>query len=439
MTVLGFVAVALLVLANALFVAAEFALVAVDRSQVQALAADGSRSARLADAILHRLSYNLSGAQLGITLCSLGLGVLAEPVVADALEPLVGRVISGDGALGVSVALALLLTTGVQMVVGELVPKSVAVARPVATVVALAGPFRGFNLVLGPVIAVCNAVAERLVRLLGVEPRDELSSVRSRQELRRLVRSSEERGTIRHSDAELLDRTFRFAEKTAADALTPRVSVQALEVDASVGDLIDESFRTGLSRFPVHTGELDDIVGVVHIKDVLALPAAQRRQHPLTELLRPVLAVPESKDLESLMFELQGAAGQFAVVVDEYGGTAGIITLEDLVEEIVGDIDDEHDPRLGQPTVRRWAGAHLVSGMLHPDEVAEACGFTVPTGGYETLAGFVLDQLGEIPDVGDQFVHEGWSVAVHEMDGRRVATVKLVAPTPGSAATEELS
>ncbi len=437
MTVLGVGAVVLLVLANALFVAAEFSLVAVDRTQLQARADAGSRSARLATSILQRLSYNLSGAQLGITICSLGLGVLAEPVVATALEPLVGRAVGEGRALGVSVVLALVLTTIVQMVIGELVPKSIAVARPVPTVLALAAAFRGFNLLLGPVIKVCNAAAERLVRLLGVEPQEELSSVRSRQELRRLVRSSEESGAIRPEDAELLDRTFRFGEKTAADALTPRVAVQALASDATVGDLIDESGRTGLSRFPVHTGDLDDIVGVVHIKDVLGLAPARRRTEPLTTLLRPVLAVPESKDLESLMLELQGAAGQFAVVVDEYGGTAGIITLEDLVEEIVGDIDDEHDPRAGVPTVRRWAGAHLVSGMLHPDEVAEACGFVVPPGGYETLAGFVLDRLGQIPSVGDQFDHEGWLVEVVEMDGRRIATVKLVAPTPGAALAGE--
>jgi len=433
MTVLGFVAVAALVMANAVFVAVEFALVAVDRQQVQALASQGSRSARIADSIMHRLSYNLSGAQLGITLCSLGLGVLAEPVVAVALEPLIGRAVSDARALTISVVLALLFTTIVQMVIGELVPKSIAVARPVRTVMALAAPFRVFNLVLGPVIAVSNAVAERLVRLLGVEPREELSSVRSRQELRRLVRSSEESGTIRREDAELLDRTFRFGEKTAADALTPRVSVEALPVDGLVGDLINASFRTGLSRFPVHTGDLDDIVGVVHIKDVLGVTADRRAEHPISELLRPVLAVPESKDLESLMFELQGAAGQFAVVVDEYGGTAGIITLEDLIEEIVGDIDDEHDPRSGVPTVRRWAGAHLISGMLHPDEVAEACGFTIPEGGYETIAGFVLDRLGHIPEVDEKFVHDGWSVEVSEMNGRRVATVKLVAPVPGAA------
>ncbi|MHB1138279.1 MAG: hemolysin family protein [Microthrixaceae bacterium] len=437
MTLIGISAVVLLVLANALFVAAEFSLVAVDRSQLQARAEAGSRSARLATSILQRLSYNLSGAQLGITLCSLGLGVLAEPVVAAALEPLVGRVVGDGRTLGVSVVLALVLTTIVQMVVGELVPKSIAVARPVPTVLALAAAFRGFNLVLGPVISVCNAAAERLVRLLGVEPQEELSSVRSRQELRRLVRSSEERGAIRHADAELLDRTFRFGEKTAADALTPRVAVEALTNEAHVGDLIDASGRTGLSRFPVHTGDLDDIVGVVHIKDVLAVAPDLRRDEPIATLLRPVLAVPESKDLESLMLELQGAAGQFAVVVDEYGGTAGIITLEDLVEEIVGDIDDEHDPRLGVPTVRRWAGAHLVSGMLHLDEIAEACGFVVPPGDYETLAGFVLDRLGQIPSAGDQFDHDGWLVEVVEMDGRRVATVKLVAPTPGTTTADE--
>ncbi|MTA75204.1 MAG: DUF21 domain-containing protein, partial [Actinobacteria bacterium] len=194
MTLLGFGAVLLLVLANAFFVAIEFGLVAVDRNQLQKLAEEGSRSAVRAAALQQRLSYNLSGAQLGITICSLGLGVLAEPVVAVALEPFVGNLLGESRALGVSVLLALLFTTAVQMVVGELVPKSVAVAKPLPTVLALSAVFRGFNFLFSPVIFVCNALAERIVRLFGVEPKEELSSVRSRQELKRLVTSSAESG-----------------------------------------------------------------------------------------------------------------------------------------------------------------------------------------------------------------------------------------------------
>ena len=434
MTLLGFAAVLLLVLANAFFVAIEFGLVAVDRNQLQKLADDGSRAAIRAAALQQRLSYNLSGAQLGITICSLGLGVLAEPVVAVALEPFVGNLVGEKRALGISVLLALLFTTVVQMVVGELVPKSVAVAKPLPTVLALSAVFRGFNLVFSPVIFGCNALAERLVRLFGVEPKEELSSVRSRQELKRLVTSAAESGTLDSKDADLLNRTFRFGEKTAADALTPRVSVEALPLDALVGDLMELTAATGLSRFLVIEEDLDHVAGVVHIKDVLGVDADKRSEYPVRRLLRSVLAIPESKNLESLIVELQGAAGQFALVVDEYGGTAGIITLEDVLEEIVGDIDDEHDPQSSTPSVRRWQGAHLLSGLLHPDEVLEACQFEMPDGQFETLGGFVLATLGHIPDVGEQFLCNGWSVGVEAMEGRRVATVKLVAPVPETLA-----
>lgn len=436
MIALGYLAVVALLLANAFFVAAEFSIVTVDRTQLRRQVEQGSRRAKVAEAIIGRLSYSLSGAQIGITICSLALGILAEPVVAKSLESLVGGVVGDRRALGVAVALSLALTTIAQMVVGELVPKSVAVAKPLGISMATAPVFRVFSVLFKPVISFSNMVADALVGLFGVEPTDELSTVRSRRELRRLVETSEESGAITHSNAQLLDRTFRFGEKTAADALTPRVSVRSLALDATTGDLISLSQESGLSRFPVHGEGLDDILGVVHIKDVLGVPPAERDDYPIQGLLRPVLVVPETKELESLMVELQGADGQFALVVDEYGGTAGIITLEDLIEEIVGDIDDEHDYRPGVPTVRRWGGVHLVSGLLHPDEVSDACGFTVPDGDYETLGGFVLQQLDEIPSVGDRFEFDGWSVEVAKMEGRRVDSVKLTAPSPGTIAIE---
>jgi CBS domain containing-hemolysin-like protein len=427
---LGLTAVILLILANAFFVAVEFALVAVDRTGLELRAAEGSRRARTALGLLRRLSFNLSGAQLGITIASLALGILAEPVVAVAIEPLVGRAVAEESALGVSVVIAIAVTTVVQMVVGELVPKSVAVARPLETSMRLAVPFNGFVAVLRPFISVSNSAANALLRLVGVEPTEELSSVRSREELRRLVHASREGGTLRPQAAELLQRTFRFGEKTAADALTPRVSVEALELDSSVADLLGRSADTGLSRFPVHAGDLDRIVGVVHVKEVLGLPRSERSAAALTALVRPVAMVPESKPLDDLMVELQQSAAHLAVVLDEYGGTAGIITLEDLVEEIVGDIADEHDPDSALPAVRAWRGAHVLSGRLHHDEVVEACGFAMPVGEFETLAGFALDRLGRVPDVGDTFDHDGWQFQVSEMDGHRIASLRVVAPPP---------
>ncbi len=438
-TIPGLLVALALILANAFFVAVEFALVAVDRTKLSLAAEAGSRSARAAEKLLGRLSFNLSGAQLGITITSLALGLLAQPVVAKLIEPLVEGVVGEASALAVSVVIALLATTVVQMVVGELVPKSVAVAKPLETTLRLAGAYRLYALVFRPVIAVCNTSANALLRLVGVEPTEELSEVRSREELRRLVRTSEEGGTIRGPTADLLERTFRFGNKTAADALTPRVEVQALPLDSQVGDLMDLSARTGISRFPVHGGDLDTLLGVVHVKEVLGLPRGTRREAPLSALVRPVEMVPESKPLDQLLDDLKEAAAHLAVVLDEYGGTAGIITVEDLVEEIVGPIVDEHDLVAAQPVAKAWRGTHLLSGRLHPDEVRDACDFEVPEGAYETLAGFVLDRLGRIPEVGDSFVCDGWQVRVAEMDDHRVAMVRLVAPPPGAIADEAVA
>lgn len=427
---LGLLAVVALIMANAVFVAVEFALVAVDRSQVTVAVERGSRAARVVDVLLHDLSFNLSAAQLGITICSLALGVLAEPIVAPLIEPAFGP-LDPEVALGASIAAALGLTTFVQMVAGELVPKGVAVARPLRTALAVSPLLRVFVAVFRPVIVISDAAADILLRVVGVQPADELSTVRSREELHRLVRTSQEGGTLLDEAADLLDRSFRFREKSAADALTPRTEIAALAQEGTCGDLLDASESTGLSRFPLTDGDLDGIVGVVHVKDVLGIDAPRRRDTPLRDIARPVAMVPESLELGELLVRLQEEGGQFAVVLDEYGATAGIITLEDLVEEIVGDIADEHDQPATQPLVRRWAGAHLLSGRLHPDEVSDACGFQVPEGRYETLAGFALDRLGSIPEAGDGFTERGWSVEVSEMDGNRIAVLRLVAPPPG--------
>ncbi|MFM7069824.1 MAG: hemolysin family protein, partial [Actinomycetes bacterium] len=327
MLAIGLTAVVLLIICNAFFVAVEFALVAVDRTQVEMQQESGARGASVAVGVLRKLNLHLSGAQFGITLCSLGLGVLAEPVVAPLFEPLLGRAVSESRITGWSVAVALLLTTSVQMVVGELIPKSLAVSKPLTATLRLAGPIRWFTVVVGPVVRACNRVAESLVRGVGITPTEELSATRSREELWHLVRSSGEHGTIEKEEAAMLHRTFRFEEKTAADALTPRAAVRWLPVDATVGDLIDAADATGWSRFPLCRRDLDDVIGVVHAKDVLRVEAGRRRDEPLEPLRRDVAFVPESKSLPALFGQLQSQAGQFAVVVDEYGGTAGIITM----------------------------------------------------------------------------------------------------------------
>jgi CBS domain containing-hemolysin-like protein len=419
-------AFAVLVLATSFFVAAEFGLVAVDRDLVESKADRGDRRARTAMGLLRRLSFNLSGAQLGITVTSLVIGFIAEPTIAHAIEPLLGFV--PDGARGsVSVILALLIATVLTMVLGELVPKGIAVAKPLETTLALAPPTRVYGLVFGFVIRILNSAADWFVRRLGVEPREELQSVRTIEELELLITSSGEEGTLDPEAFQLLARTLRFGHKTAVDALVPRVDMVAVPVDSTVAELEALAVRTGFSRFPVVGEGSDDVVGVVRAKDVLRVPLSERATTRVTELVRSATFVPEGRDLESLLTELRPEDEQLAIVVDEYGGVAGLVTIEDLLEEIVGDIEDEHDaaPPLTTPLPE---GTVVVEGSLHIDEVDDVTGLELPEGHYETIAGFVLDRLGHIPEIGEQVVHDDWVLEVLAMEKRRIAAVRVTEP-----------
>jgi len=423
------VAVIVLILACGVFVAVEFALVTVDRDRVEQDAATGHRGARLADAALRKLSSNLSAAQLGITLTSLVIGFLVEPTVATLMEPFLGGLVGENRAAGLSVVLALGLATAVQMVLGELVPKSIAVARPTRVAYALVGPLRVFAAIFDPLIRVLNVAANGAVRLLGIEPHEELRQVRSLAELELLIRSSGEEGTLEPETFTLLTRTLRFGAKTAADALVPRRVLRYLTTDATVAELVRTTVETGFSRFPVYRRHLDDVAGVVDVNDVYRVPYEARATTPVTELVTEAFVVPETRDLAHLLIDMQRRGAPFALVVDEYGGMVGAISREDVLEEIVGPIADEHDP--AAPTLIRaeGPGEWLVDGGLHHDDVFEACGFELPEGDFETLAGFVLVRLGHIPDPAEQFVYRGWTVGVVAMEGHRIATIRLVAPS----------
>jgi CBS domain containing-hemolysin-like protein len=426
-TALGLSAVALLVLANAFFVVAEFALVAVDRQRIEVLAEAGDRRARRAVALLQRLSFNLSGCQLGITISSLVLGFIAEPTIARVIEPALAPVPEA-GRSAVAIGLALTLATVTQMIVGELMPKGVAIALPVPTILALAGPVRVYAMVFGPAIRFLNGAADWVLRRMGIEPRAELRHVRTLEELEGLVQSSRREGTLDVEAYQLLTRTIRFGHKTAADALVPRMAVAALPRDATVADLSRVAVDTGHSRFPVVGEGLDDVVGIAYAKDVLRVPIEERGATAVTSVVRPPLVIPEGRDLESLLGEMRAEAIQMAVVADEYGGVAGIVTLEDLLEEIVGEIEDEHDPVSPGLTSALPPGTFVLDGGLHPDEVHDITGLEVPEGPYETLAGFVLSLLGHLPEVGEEAGYWGWRLEVLEMDRRRIASVRVVAP-----------
>lgn len=438
-TALGLLAVAFLVLATAFFVAAEFAIVTIDRSRLETMAEGGTRGARTALAVHRRLSFHLSGAQLGLTVVSLALGFVAEPTLARAIEPLVDGVMSDRGARSVSVVLALAVATVLSMVVGELIPKNLVLARPDAAAVRLAAPLRVFSVALRPFIALSNGAANGLVRLLGVEPQEGLESARTLADLAQLVRSSEKEGTLPEDRAVLLSRSIRFGEKTAADVLVPRVSVACVRGDQTLTELVGLAVDTGYSRFPVVREDLDDVIGVVHVKDVYRVEASARSTTRVDVLMGEPLAVPETRELEELFSELRSAGSHLAIVVDEHGGTAGIVTLEDLLEEIVGEIDDEYDPPTTAIRFEARSGTWLLNGTLHPDEVEEACGFAMPEGEYETLAGFLLDQLGHLPEPGERVVFEGWSFEVRRLDRRRIASVRVTPPPAGPAADAPVS
>jgi CBS domain containing-hemolysin-like protein len=431
-TALGLVAVLILVVVNGFFVAAEFALVAVDRGRIETRVADGEKAARTVSGLLPRLSFHLSGAQLGITICSLVLGFLAEPTIAAIIEPVIEPLVGERASTGVAIFIALVLATVFQMVVGELIPKNLAIARPETTALALGAAIRTYSTVFGPVITFLDRSANATVRRMGIEPKEELTRVPTLAEIALLVRFSRQEGTLATNASELLERSIRFAEKSAADALVPRVEVKALGRDASVADLVAASARTGHSRFPVYGTDIDDIEGVVLVKSAHGIAPEDRATTPVSALMTEVMVVPESRELEDLLVDMRGSRNPLVVVVDEYGGTAGILTLEDLVEEIVGEIDDEYDtPTL---TVASRAGEWLLPGSLHPDEVVDACGLEMPEGPYETLAGFVLERLGRVPDEpGDTFTHDGWLVEVRGMERHRITRVRLVAPTGGDS------
>jgi CBS domain containing-hemolysin-like protein len=418
------------------FVAAELALVAADRSKLERAADDGDRPSATALDLVRHLARSLSGTQLGVTTCSIGLGILSEPVIAQLLEPVFEPFLPDAAVHVVAIVLSLAIATVAEMVLGELVPKTLAIARPERTARRVAPFLRIWGVVFGPAIRGLDAVAKGLVRRLGIEPKDELSSVTSLSELALVVQASAQEGELAQSASRLLTRSIRFAEKTAADVLVPRVELVAVAAEDSLTDLVAAATTSGHSRFPVYGNDLDDISGFIHVKQVHAVPTAARSTTTVASLMNAVVAVPETRDLESLLVEMRSQREHLVVVVDEYGGTAGIVTLEDLLEEIVGEIDDEYDVLTPSLSRRLPSGSFVLSGGLHPDEVRDAAGLQLPEGEFETLAGFVLEQLGHLPSAGESFDYRGWQVVVDEMDKRRVARVRLTAPAPADGGGE---
>ncbi|OBK50108.1 hemolysin family protein [Mycobacterium sp. 1081908.1] len=435
-TLISVLAIALLIFANGVFVAAEFSLTALDRSVVDSNARHGGRRDRFIQRAQQRLSFQLSGAQLGISIATLATGYLTEPLVADLPHPALSAIgIPNRVADAILAFLALVIVTSVSMVFGELVPKYLAVARPLSTARAVAGVQLLFSLLFTPAIRLTNGAANWIVRELGIEPAEELRSARSPQELASLVRNSARSGTMDAATAALVRRSLQFGELTAEELMTPRSKIVALETDETVADLIAAAAESGFSRFPIVDGDLDETVGIVHVKQVFAVPAAARATTLLTTLAQHVPVVPSTLDGDAVMAEIRANPLQTAMVVDEYGGTAGMVTVEDLIEEIVGDVDDEHDD--ATPDVVAAGAGWRVNGLLRIDEVATATGFRAPEGPYETIGGLVLREIGHIPVAGETVeltaldsdglldTSMRWQATVVRMDGRRIDVLEL--------------
>ena len=428
----------LLVAACGAFVAAEFSFITVSRSSVERATEEGDRGAAGVLAALRTLSTQLSGAQLGITLTNLAIGFLAEPVLAKWINgPLEVIGVPENGVRGVALTIALVISTVITMVLGELVPKNLAIARPMGTAKAVQRLQRGFTASTHWLLQFLNGTANRCLRWLNIEPHEELASARTPDELLSLVQRSAQEGTLERETANLLQRSLAFGNRNAADAMTDRLRVDILPYDATVLDVFDLAITTGHSRFPIAAEIRDDIGGVVHIRRAIAVDVERRATTLARTIMQPPLVVPELLELDLLLDQLKASGLQLAVVVDEHGSFVGVVTLEDLIEEIVGEVRDEYDEidtrvqRVGE-SGDEW----LISGLLRPDEVANRTRVHLPEAEheeYETVAGLLTERLRRLPEVGDDITVaasvNGQAVLadllVEELDGFRIDRIRL--------------
>ena len=413
-----------LTVGTGLFVASEFALVNLDRSDLEVRQERGESNLRITIAALKITSTHLSSAQLGITLTTLLTGYTLEPALSTFLAvPLTSLGVPEGVVPIVASVIAIVLATLVSMIIGELVPKNIALALPRATA-KIVIPFQvGFTMVFRPVVSLLNNTANGVLRLLGIEPKEELSGARTAEELASLVRRSAMEGSLDRDTATLLERTLAFSDHTAQDVMTPRPRVKSVDRTDHASDVIALARATGFSRFLVLDESIDEVVGVVHVKQAVAVPREKRGDVPVSALASEPLRVPETMKLDILLAELRGRGFQLAVVVDEYGGTAGVATLEDLVEELVGEVSDEHyRTKADVVRSRDW---FTFPGILRPDELLERTNVKVPEEGpYETVAGWLMSELGRLPVVGDVVTVDDGVFRIERLEGRRIDRVR---------------
>jgi CBS domain containing-hemolysin-like protein len=414
-----------LTIGTGFFVASEFSLLNVERNELEARAARGEAGLTAPIRALKRTSTHLSAAQLGITLTTLLTGYVAEPALTKLLSPLFVNVQVSQSTKEVfGLVAAMAIATLFSFLIGELVPKNLALSIPLPTLKFVVGFQLAFTWVFAVMIKFLNFTGNAIVRSFGIEPKEELSASRSAEELSSLVKRSAVLGALDAQTATLLTKTLALSQLVAADVMTPRPRIHFLEKDASIDNLVSASIKTGYSRFPIIDGSSDDVLGVAHIKQAASVPREKRAEVPVTAIMVEAIRVPETMRLENLMGELRAKGLQLAIVVDEYGGTAGLVTLEDLVEELVGELVDEHD-RAKAGITRGANSSVLFPGMIRPDELAEMAIRVPDSGAYETVAGYIMIVLGRIPAVGDEIEIDGGRLRVERMDGRRIDRVRF--------------
>ncbi|WP_309108872.1 hemolysin family protein [Arthrobacter sp.] len=426
----------ILTVGTGFFVASEFALVNLDRNDLEARQARGEKRLTPTIKALKITSTHLSSAQLGITLTTLLTGYTFEPAISSLLrDPLVGAGLPEAVVPGIGAVVGIFIATIFSMVIGELVPKNFALALPLATAKVVI-PFQAlFTAMFKPVIVLFNNTANAIIRSFGIEPKEELSGARTAEELSFLVRRSALEGVLDQDHAVLLHRTLRFSAHSAADVMTPRVRMATVNADDTAEQIVTLATSTGYSRFPVIGRDRDDVVGVLHVKQAFAVPLEERTNVTASDLMIEPLRVPESMGVDTLLVLLRKQGLQVAIVSDEHGGTDGIVTLEDLVEEIVGELEDEHDrARVG---VVRTGRSITFDASLRPDELLDRTGIEVPDGEeYDTIAGFVTDELDRIPELGDEVTVHGGMLRVERVAGTHVERLRF---TPDESQETPLS
>src|SRR6266513_5186309 len=434
---LRLVAVIVLVAVNAFFVAAEFALVATRRTRIEALVRRGDRKAKTVQKALQDLYRQLSAAQLGITVASILLGFVAEDTAAHLFRDWFAelpRVLSFLARGGVASVVAVVVISFLHVVFGEQAPKAWAITHPERTSRWIAAPLILFSWITRPFTDLLNWSANRVVRFLGLKGTTaELEAIHSPEELRMLVEQSRQRGKLDADDARLLQGVFEFSEKTAREVMTPRTEMVALPADLTLEEAADQVAVAGRSRYPVYGESLDDILGIVHAKDILA-GLRSAKGGSLRAVLRPAVFVPGTREVEDVLADMKRQKIHLAIVLDEFGGTAGLVTMEDLLEEIVGQIYDEYDRPSGETFTVAGEGAPVLSGAMPLREVNSAFGLELGEQDYTTIGGFLFGAIGRLPRPGDQVAVKGAVFEIVEVEGRRVGTVRVLRRGPAPEA-----